>query len=119
VGRAAAAARKAPLEEGVSSEPVSAPPFPANRVNYRELHRLAPDQAFDLPEKASFINALKKHFPGQANREGSAPYQGIEIEVRSRIRELPIYARGCRWIDALLWITADPPDPFTNRSTVV
>jgi hypothetical protein len=85
VGRAAA--REAPLEVGVSSEPVSAPLFPANRVNYRELQRLAPDQAFDLLEKANFINALKEHFPGQVNREGPAPYQGIEIEVRSRIRE--------------------------------
>jgi hypothetical protein len=95
VGRAAA--RKAPLEEGASSEPVSAPLFPANRVNYRELQRLAPDQAFDLLEKANFINVLKEHFPGQVNREGPAPYQGIEIEVRSRIRELPVYARGRRW----------------------
>jgi hypothetical protein len=61
------------------------------------LQRLAPDQAFDLLEKANFINVLKEHFPGQVNREGPAPYQGIEIEVRSRIRELPVYARGRRW----------------------
>jgi hypothetical protein len=45
-----------PLAEAVSSEPVSAPLFPANRVKYRELQRLASDQAFELLEKARSFN---------------------------------------------------------------
>jgi hypothetical protein len=67
-----------PLEGVVSSEPVSASLFPANRVKYRELRRLEPDQAFALLEKASILKVLKKQFPEGANRESVAPYQGIE-----------------------------------------
>jgi hypothetical protein len=36
-------ASDSPLEEAVTSEPVSAHSFPGNRVKYRELHRSRPN----------------------------------------------------------------------------
>src|SRR6202047_4450619 len=87
-------ASDSPLEEAVSSETVSAPKFPANRAKYRELQRLAPDQAFGLLEKASILNALRKRFPGEANRESPAPYQGTNSKFGAGSGNCPVYVRG-------------------------
>jgi hypothetical protein len=51
-------AADSPLEEAVTSEPVSAWQFPANREKCRELPLLAADQAFSLLKKARIIRAL-------------------------------------------------------------
>ena len=67
-----------PLEEAVSSEPVSVSPFPANREKYRELSRIAARRTRRRLEKASVFKTLLSEFPGQANRENAAPYQGIK-----------------------------------------
>src|SRR5262249_41516344 len=76
-----------PVEEGVTSEPVSASRFPANREKYRELPRFLPEQALDYLGRASVFNGLPKQFPKPVNREDPARYQGIERRLGPVIRE--------------------------------
>jgi hypothetical protein len=55
---------------------------------------MVPDQASNFLEKAGILNALKQPFPGGANRESRAPYQGIESKFAagSGNCELRVYA---------------------------
>src|SRR5271169_5262303 len=62
-------AADSPLEEAVSSEPVSGREFPVKQGKYREFSRCSPDLLEIYVKKSRRFSDLGLDFPAQSNRE--------------------------------------------------